>query len=371
MPRRSRHARVLALTERIYDAALEPARWSEALDAIRAELFAAAATLRVQSFAPASVQQTWVGFEPAFLEAYAQHYWREEVCSSSWPVARTATADVLAPAQLRRRSAFFHELCVPFGLDDLVGGHIDASSEGVVTISIMKRRGRRPFGANHTALLDGILPHLRRAIRINGALGRAEDERPLCWDLIDRLPVGVFAIGGDGRVRHMNKEGERLLGHGLRLETGTLCTSLPSATSALRALIAAARSCATSTAPPLAVAVPRPSAPPLSALAMPAGRDRPLGGVGRADVLLIVTDPLARFEAPAAVLMRLFGLTAAEARVALLIGNGKAPKEVAAALGTSWNTVRAQLRQIYAKTQTSGQQSLIRLLVMLVMAGHA
>ena len=56
-----------------------------------------------------------------------------------------------------------------------------------------------------------------------------------------------------------------------------------------------------------------------------------------------------------------YGLTAAEARVAACVGGGLAPKEAAAKLGTSWNTVRFQLRQVYAKTRTSGQSELARL----------
>ena len=56
-----------------------------------------------------------------------------------------------------------------------------------------------------------------------------------------------------------------------------------------------------------------------------------------------------------------FGLTPAEARVAVRVGRGLAPKVAAQELGTSWNTVRFQLRQIYAKTGTSGQSELARL----------
>lgn len=68
--------------------------------------------------------------------------------------------------------------------------------------------------------------------------------------------------------------------------------------------------------------------------------------------------------------MRLsYGLTRAEARVAAHVGRGLVPKQVAVALGTSWNTVRFQLRQVYAKTRTSGQVDLARLLARLEMSG--
>ena len=58
-------------------------------------------------------------------------------------------------------------------------------------------------------------------------------------------------------------------------------------------------------------------------------------------------------------------LTATEARVALRIGNGLSPKQIAAELGTSWYTVRSQLRQIFAKTERRSQSALARLVTLL------
>jgi DNA-binding CsgD family transcriptional regulator len=106
----------------------------------------------------------------------------------------------------------------------------------------------------------------------------------------------------------------------------------------------------------------------LSAIVIPAGPPGRFGGA-EVPVLLVVTDPCARVEPPAAILARVYGLTAAEARVALLLGRGLVPKEIAAELGTTWNTVRFQLRQVYAKTQTTGQSALVRLLMLLGVVG--
>ncbi|NOU29571.1 MAG: helix-turn-helix transcriptional regulator [Polyangiaceae bacterium] len=79
--------------------------------------------------------------------------------------------------------------------------------------------------------------------------------------------------------------------------------------------------------------------------------------------------PLDASAAPSALLETrlelVYGLTPAEARVAAQVGRGKAPKEAAAAFGTSWNTVRSQLRRVYAKTTTSGQPELARLVARL------
>lgn len=64
-------------------------------------------------------------------------------------------------------------------------------------------------------------------------------------------------------------------------------------------------------------------------------------------------------------LMMSHGLTRAEARVAACVGRGMVPKEAAQTIGSSWNTVRFQLRQIYAKVHVNGQAELARLITRL------
>lgn len=355
--------RILDVADRIYAAALDPTCWSDALAGMRDLVGGTVACLRVESFEPVSSRQIWLGIEPAFQKAYVDQYWRDDVCSSLWPIGTTHTADVLVPKEIRKGSAFYNELCVPFELDDLVGGRVEATPSGWIALSILRGGTRHRFDATHTALLDALVPHLRRALRINDALDGATDARATTWSAFDRMPVGLFAIDRFGHVKQMNRAGENMLGRGLRLGRDGVAAMNAKTTRALRALLASSR---TRRGSPVALALPRPTGLPLSAIVLAPGRET-LRSLGRAssDVLLVVTDPNARVEPPASVLVRVYGLTAAEARVALLLGRGLVPKEVASELGTSWNTVRTQLRQIYAKTQTSGQAGLARLLTLM------
>jgi len=65
---------------------------------------------------------------------------------------------------------------------------------------------------------------------------------------------------------------------------------------------------------------------------------------------------------PVEVLRRSCGLTRAEATVATLLAEAHTVTEVAALLGVSVFTVRAQVRSIYAKTGVNRQAALVRLL---------
>jgi DNA-binding CsgD family transcriptional regulator len=61
-------------------------------------------------------------------------------------------------------------------------------------------------------------------------------------------------------------------------------------------------------------------------------------------------------------LASLFGLTAAEARLASRLAGGAALNEVAAQLGISRETARNQLKAVFAKTETHRQAELVALL---------
>ncbi len=361
----SLEARALALTDAIYEAALLPERWSDALESLKEAVAGSAISLRIETFATGAIDHRWLGFDPAFQRAYAEHYYREDVCSASWPVGKTATADALVPRDVQRRAPFFQELCVPFQLDDMVGGLIDSSAHGAVALSILKPRGHAAFDETHTALLDRVLPHLRRAARINAAISAADAERLQQWEALERLPVGVFVVAPDGKLRRANPAGERLFGRGLTVTRGDLCADTAPANRAWRRYLAAARAPLEQTPREMpGVALSRANGTPLFALAVPARASSALS-VTPGDLLVLVTDPGARVEPPVELLTRAFELTPAEARVALLVARGLSPKEAADELGVAWNTVRSQLRVVYAKTQTRGQTGLVRCLTLL------
>jgi DNA-binding CsgD family transcriptional regulator len=102
------------------------------------------------------------------------------------------------------------------------------------------------------------------------------------------------------------------------------------------------------------------------ALALPIEERAQAGGEARAAqpgaCMLLLTR---QGHAPGGVadfVTRLFGLSAAEARVLPLLLRGASPAQMAGALGVKVSTVRSQLSAIFAKTGTVRQQDLIRLL---------
>ena len=93
---------------------------------------------------------------------------------------------------------------------------------------------------------------------------------------------------------------------------------------------------------------------------------RPVRGEGpnhltiRPAALIHIVDPAQPRMAMLEALEELFGLTPAEARVALSLSNGLSISETARAHSTTRNTVRTQVRAVFAKMGINSQARLIR-----------
>jgi DNA-binding CsgD family transcriptional regulator len=80
-------------------------------------------------------------------------------------------------------------------------------------------------------------------------------------------------------------------------------------------------------------------------------------------VALFVSDPDEAPQLSEERIRKLLGLTRAEAHVAAQLAAGACTQEIADRAGVQVNTVRCQLKQIYAKTETRSQADLIRLIL--------
>jgi DNA-binding CsgD family transcriptional regulator len=81
-----------------------------------------------------------------------------------------------------------------------------------------------------------------------------------------------------------------------------------------------------------------------------------------ARALLILVDLGERAAPHCGLLTRVFGLTAAEAKLASLIGAGESIGHAAECLGISSLTARGQLKAVFGKTSTHRQGELVALL---------
>ena len=85
--------------------------------------------------------------------------------------------------------------------------------------------------------------------------------------------------------------------------------------------------------------------------------------MGAAHAVVLVSDCEKRNGTNRVNLSVAFGLTPAECRVAILLGDGLAPRNIAETIGVTENTVRSQVKSIYSKIGVRRQAELIRFLL--------
>ena len=96
-----------------------------------------------------------------------------------------------------------------------------------------------------------------------------------------------------------------------------------------------------------------------------AERDMAWGGPQQPGAIVFITGPQATPALNAALLRRVYGISAAECRMAQELLRGQTLQETARQLHLGENTVKTHLHQLFEKTRTHRQPQLIRLLLSL------
>ena len=176
---------------------------------------------------------------------------------------------------------------------------------------------------------------------------------------MDCFRIGVILAGAGGRVLAANRPAHEIISlkDGLENSREFLRTALPAETSVLRNSIAVGRA-------PVFLSLSRPSGKrPLSLLIRSLPQDPNPSFSEWPVAVVFVSDPDRRLEVDPAAVMELYALTPAEAAVASLVGVGRPVLEAARRLGVQTNTVRVQLKQVYAKTGAHRQSALMYLIM--------
>ncbi len=230
-----------------------------------------------------------------------------------------------------------------------------------IHVSRSKRRGG--FAKADIEHAADLRPHLVRAFELSQKISVGHG---LSGDLaaaLDLTSHGVFVLDRDRRIRHANRAAQSLAANCAELTVvrGRLSAAGIAAGNRLQALVRAASAADRAGrvgGSMLIGSVNR----RLAVTVTPMRGEELLAFQNTPSVIVCVCDPEAGVSLPGDRLQMLFGLTPAEARVALALFDGHSPREVSKRLGVSFHTIRNQLQQIYRKTDVSRQSALISLL---------
>lgn len=356
----------------IYDAAFDPGRWSTAMEQVSDEIDARASFLfsSHSDTEPGAVQQTH-GLPPEMIDSFGT-YWHTQ---DEWANAARSTGNMqrgtlvtgteLVPARELRRTSFYNDFCRRYEIESLLGSVLfdgrEADGMPLTNLCWYRPPGSPDFGEQEKRRVRNLLPHFRRALRIQRRIGWLASQRT--QPALGALGLASFVLDRSARVVHHNALG------------GELLQSLPPECSRFGQLRQLGERCTPAITD--AIAACRPEAPvqvmamlgsphhrvvQATLVVLPGETAMPFDAPPQARFLLLVELPRHGGIETAKRVAPLFGLTPAEARVLGGLLDGVAPAAIAEAGGTCLPTVRTQISNILAKTGTAGQSELLVLL---------
>jgi len=257
------------------------------------------------------------------------------------------------------RSEFYQDFLIPMGARFVAGGALSTGPNFSSVVAFNRTLGRDDFSEADTRLIARYFPHLQRAVR----MALAPSTQPLVHGTTAEVlqqDVGVLGVDRAGRVLFINTAARHRLGevHHAGLRGARLLPDSPlgQACAATQRLHL-----------PQAVRLHHPKGM-LVVTVWPAPQQpthRWLPAVSDASDHALHCCMLVQLVRPGRhlthrLLMQLFGLTGAEARLAKELVQGLSVEAYAHKFSVSVATVRTQLRQILAKTGYARQQDLLR-----------
>jgi DNA-binding CsgD family transcriptional regulator len=364
-------AQVSSLIGDIYDAALDPSLWKDALEKSRDYVGGSAATL----FSKDANSKTGMYFyhagdvDPHYAQLYFEKYVKLDPSTSAHVLAEIeqpiSTIDIMPYSEFYQ-TRFYKEWGAPQGLIDFVSAALDKTATGAALFGVFRKHEHGVVDDDTRWRVRQIVPHIRRAVVIGKVIERKTAEAAIFADTFDGLSAGMFLVDHAGRVVHANVSGRTLLSEGAALRTsgGRITPTDADAAQALCEIVAAAAD------GDEAVGV-RGIALPINGrdgeqyvahvLPLTSGSRRSAGANYAAVAAVFVRKAAIEAPSPPEVIARKYSLTPTELRVLLATVEIGGVPDVADALGIGEATVKTHLHRVFGKTGASRQADLVKL----------
>ncbi|MCC5858076.1 MAG: LuxR family transcriptional regulator [Ectothiorhodospiraceae bacterium] len=361
------------LIEGVYVAAAQPEHWQQVLhDLVNITQSRSARMLILDETASEVLASVKVNTDDSAHQRYVDYYvntcpWRTELGQKQ--AGRLYSTYLHFSCDQRRfyRTEFFNDWARELDIHHGVCGTIDQAGGQTVQLLIQRTGGHGHYSASETDAINTLIPHLRRALFINRAIATERAQRHAMAAATQQYRLPYFLLNAQGQICHTSPDAETLVRRGVlppprngfvRCETDTDTQRLRQLT--LRCLTTATGHGESAGGDMVAR---RGDGSGLRLLVTPIHPD--LGAsIGqpapRAFAAVFIHSPGITPEINQAMLVRLYGFTDAEARVAAAVARGQSLEATAEVLQVSVHTVRTQLKAAMRKTGTRRQTALAR-----------
>jgi DNA-binding CsgD family transcriptional regulator/PAS domain-containing protein len=363
-------AAVSRLIGDIYDASLDPGLWPRALEGIGQFVGGPATAL----YAKDTVRKTGnvfyaYGVEPEFVQSYFDKYVMFDPFTTTrffFPVEQViSTRDIMTHDEFHA-TTFFKEWAQPQGWIDFVSASLEKSSTTYAECGVFWHERNGIVDDQARRRMSLIIAHIRRAVLIGNVIEQHKLEAAAFADVLDGIAAALTLVDPAGRIVQANAAALALLSEEsvIRGTGGKLSAIDPEATRLLHDIFMNAKSGDTAVGT-TGIAIPLSSRDGeryvAHVLPLTSGARRQAGVAYSAVAAVFVRKATLELPHPLETIATTFKLTPAEMRVLMMIVQLGGVPEVAPVLGISEATVKTHLQRIFAKTETSRQADLVKL----------
>lgn len=363
-------ARVLDLVGSIYDAALDPGRWPEALAGVCDYVPGTMGNIFSQDSLALSVNRmfTW-GDDPHYTQAYMSTYAPLNPLFPTgmfFPLGEVYSSADIMPLDLMHESRFAQEWLAPQGYVDFIAANLERTATAMVALTIVRHRDHGIADDEAKSRVALLVPHVHRAMTIGRSIELAKAEAETMADVVDGLSAALFLVTADCRLAHANRAGVAMLDDKrvARIASGRIAFGEAGRENMLEALVTrASEGDGAIGTGGIAAPLGRFGDDELVAYVLPlTSRERTrIGKAYAATAAVFIQKASIDFKSPLALISERFNLTAGEVRALSGLLAGDSVKEAAAQLGLAESTMRSHLHRLFEKTGTSRQTDLIKL----------
>lgn len=360
---------IYALVDKNYGAATDAGGWDDVLADLASMFNGAAASLISAEKADGTLIHTaGYNISDAMVREYRSRFFviDPRVAYALPRHAGSLITDqrVMASAKMKR-DPFYAEFTPRYRLRETIGCATINNETLLAGIGVHRSLRGPAFDAANEQTFTAIIPHLRRAMQVAGRQQWARAYSEGLSRALDHVKTAVVIVDGSANVVDMNAAADALLAKadGLAVKSGEIKALRPADNVRLRRTIAGSAGTTAGSdfdAGGVLQVARRTGLRSYAVLVSPISSWAAVAfALPRAGAIVMINDPEAEPTVPVEPLQRLYGLTAAEARLVAAQAAGRRIEDAAKAFKISRETARTQLRQIFAKTGTTRQTDLV------------
>jgi DNA-binding CsgD family transcriptional regulator len=357
-----------------YEAVITPSQWSAALDDLAYSLGARGCAITPYDHNDLEYGVVWSTDMWKIQDRWLRHRdwvksWFEPRCNHFVPRGDQAVmkSHIFSEEELRK-SRYRNEILAPAGMHEMACG-IFATEGRYWHLAFL--RGSEPFTTEVFAPMTEVARRMARIVSISKEFTRVTAENEI--RTLERMGCAAVLLDRFGRVGAANQRAQRLFCSEFCIRHGRLWTASAANLARLDRFMASIATAvagpldvgaqprlksAVNAELPLPIVITRDSQPWLLIEAMPVASAAAEIFDGH-QAILVISDMTHQSFEDEGVLSRAFGLTVAEARLAVALCEGRDLATVATSFGISPHTARSQLKAIFGKTGTCRQAELV------------